>query len=166
MPQLRVDPGRSTLSMDGRSSLHPIRAHADEVVGWIDLDADGRPQAGHLTVEVDRLRTGNPLYDREIRNRLDIGTFPTVEAHLSTIDGGSSEDGWTVTGAVSAHGVQTDLTGTITVEPDGDGVRVRGREQVDFRQFGLKAPRLLALKVDPIVTVVLDVTATAPDQAP
>jgi polyisoprenoid-binding protein YceI len=164
VPHLRFDPDRSTLEIDGRSSVHPIRATADGVVGWIDLDDRGGPLSGHLTVEVERLRTGNPLYDREIRNRLDATTFPTFEAHLTAVREPAGVDGpWPVTGAVSAHGVQVDLDGAITVEPDGDGVRVAGDERVDFRRFGLKAPRLLTLRVDPIVTVSLDATTFTPD---
>ena len=45
-----------------------------------------------------------------------------------------------MTGGVSAHGAQNDLEGTITVRPEGDGLRVTRSEDVDFRQFGLKAP--------------------------
>ena len=166
VPHHRFDPDRSSLSIDGRSSVHPIRATAEGVVGWLEVDDGGTPITGHLTVEVRELHTGNPLYDREIRNRLDAGTFPTFEAHLTTVHGrgdGGDGDGHRVTGAVSAHGVQTDLEGTLEVRADGDGFTVTGSEQVDFRQFGLKAPRILTLKVDPIVTVTLDAVTFAAD---
>jgi polyisoprenoid-binding protein YceI len=167
MPRYPLDPDRSRLVIDGRSSLHGIQTTADGVVGWIEVTDDGRPVTGHLTIEVDGLHTGNPLYDREIRNRLDVKKFPTFEAHLTTVhDGDGPEDPHRVTGAVSAHGVQNNLEGTITVEPEGDGVRVSGSEQIDFRQFGLKAPRLLTLKVDPIVTITLDAVTLAPDRQP
>jgi polyisoprenoid-binding protein YceI len=163
MPRYRFDPDRSRLTIDGRSSVHGITATAEGVVGWIETDDDGRPVTGHLTVEVDGLHTGNPLYDREIRNRLGVKTFPTFEAHLTTVQQADGPEGsHQVTGSVSAHGAQNDLVGTIMVEPDGSGVRVSGSEDIDFRQFGLKAPRLLTLKVDPIVTVTLEaVTGTA-----
>lgn len=162
MPRHDFDPERSRLTIDGRSSVHAITATAEGVVGWIELTEDGLPVTGHLTVEVESLRTGNPLYDREIRNRLDAKTFPTFEAQLTTVRGGGPPDGpRPVTGGVSAHGVQNDLEGEITVQPEGDGISVTGSEEVDFRQFGLKAPRLLTLKVDPIVTVSLDAVTHA-----
>jgi hypothetical protein len=162
--QFRFDPDRSTLSVVGRSSVHPIRATAGGVVGWIDLDDDGRPVAGHLTVEVGELKTGNPLYDREIRNRLEARTFPTFEAHLGSVAEGGAAGSWTVGGSVSAHGVQADLDGTVTVAVEDDVVRVGGAEPVDFREFGLKAPRILTLRVEPIVTVELDAVARVSDQ--
>jgi polyisoprenoid-binding protein YceI len=162
VPHHRFDPERSRLSIDGRSSVHPIRATADGTVGWLEVDGDGTPVTGHLTVEVRELHTGNPLYDREIRNRLDAGTFPTFEAHLTTVHEPAG-DRYRVTGAVSAHGVQADLDGMITVRPDGEGFIVTGSEQVDFRRFDLEAPRILTLKVDPIVTVTLDAATFAAD---
>ena len=153
------DSDRSTLRIDGRSSVHGITATAEGVVGWIETD-DGRPVSGHLTVDVDQLHTGNPLYDREIRNRLEVKTFPTFEAHLAAVhDGPDGEEAHRVTGSVSAHGVQEDLEGTITVTGEHE-LRVSGSEEIDFRRFGLKAPRLLALRVDPIVTVTLDAMAS------
>jgi polyisoprenoid-binding protein YceI len=160
----RLDPERSTLSIDGRSSVHPIRATAEGVAGWIELNANGAPVAGHVTVEVRELHTGNPLYDREIRNRLDAGQFPTFEAELTTVQDEAS-GGHTVSGTVSAHGVDAELSGTIAIRADGDGFLVTGSEPVDFRQFGLKAPRILTLKVDPIVTVALDAVTVATNSA-
>ena len=162
MPRYSFDPDRSRLTIDGRSSVHGITATADGVVGWIETDDAGTPVTGHLTIEIDRLRTGNPLYDREIRNRLDVRKFPTVEAHLTTVHDGAGPI-WAVTGGVSAHGAQHDLDGAITVTTDGDGVRVAGSEDVDFRPFDLKAPRLLTLKVDPVVTVTLEAVTGAAD---
>ena len=162
MSHYTFDPDRSRLTIDSRSNVHGITATAERVVGWIETDDDDTPVTGHLTIEIDRLHTGNPLYDREIRNRLEVKKFPTFEAHLTTVHDGEGPT-WAVTGGVSAHGAQNDLEGAITVAADGDGVRVTGSEDVDFRQFGLKAPRLLTLKVDPIVTVTLDAVTGAAD---
>lgn len=154
MAHYRFDPERTRLVISGRSSVHPIRATAEGLVGWIETGDDGRPTGGHLTVEVAGLRTGNPLYDREIRNRLEVRKFPTVEAHLLRGDEGGPEH--EVTGTVSAHGVQEELEGTIEVRVGDAEVRVSGSEEIDFRRFGLEAPRLLTLKVDPVVTVTLE----------
>jgi polyisoprenoid-binding protein YceI len=165
VPHYRFDPEQSRLTIEGRSSVHGITAIAEGIVGWIETDDHGRPVTGHLTVEIDRLHTGNPLYDREIRNRLEVKKFPTFEAHLTTVpDDGDPDGPLRVGGGVSAHGAQNDLEGTLTVAADGAGVRVSGREDVDVRQFGLKAPRLLTLRVDPVVTVTLDAVTEAPDR--
>ncbi len=77
MARYQFDPARSALSIDGRSSVHPIRASFDGVVGWIELDDSGDATAGRVTVHVDRVSTGNPLYDREIRNRRVVITEQT-----------------------------------------------------------------------------------------
>ena len=97
MSHYTFDPDRSRLTIDGRSSVHGITATAERVVGWIETDDDDTPVTGHLTIEIDRLHTGNPLYDREIRNRLEVKKFPTFEAHLTTVHDGEGPT-WAATG--------------------------------------------------------------------
>ena len=54
--------------------------------------------------------------------------------------------------------------GRLAVKRDGDHLVVEGDLVVDIRDFGLKPPQLLFIKVDPTVTVRLNLV-TAPAAA-
>jgi hypothetical protein len=63
----RIDPSRSRVYIDGRSSLHPIHTETDGLQGWLEMDVrDGRLDVaesprGHVEFPVDKLRSGNVL---------------------------------------------------------------------------------------------------------
>jgi hypothetical protein len=59
----------------------------------------------------------------------------------------------TITGTIDFLGVSTLVEGEISIEP---GPRLVGAGEVDVRWWGLEPPRLLVLRVDPIVTVEID----------
>jgi hypothetical protein len=143
-----LDPERSEVRVEGRSSIHPIRAAAP---ARGELDVSG--PAGWLEVAVGELRTGNPLYDREIRRRLDARRQPTLGGHLEGLTA-LEGDRFTAAGTVTVHGVERQVDGELAIREDPDGtVTITGERRFDIRDFGLEAPRVLALRVEPEVTV-------------
>src|SRR5204862_503210 len=84
--RLRLDPERSAVLIDATSSVHPIRTRTEGLEGSIEFDVhtDGRinvgaGMTGELSLPVERLRSGNPLEDRELRRRIAARRFPTIE---------------------------------------------------------------------------------------
>ena len=77
MVKFFIDPNRSKVWIDARSSLHPIHSETGGLEGWFqaELLGGGRlnptvtPRA-RLELPVERLSSGNPLYDREMRRRV------------------------------------------------------------------------------------------------
>src|SRR5271165_3769448 len=83
------DSTRSNLQVSGRSSLHPIDTETRGITGWFEASPsdDGAldlaaPVAGELELAVDRLTSGNRLYDRELKRRINARRYPTIGARL------------------------------------------------------------------------------------
>jgi polyisoprenoid-binding protein YceI len=170
MTRFRIDPKRSRVEIEGRTNLHPISAAADGLRGTIDatvidgrLAVDQQPSAS-LELEVDRIRSGNALFERELQRRAEARRFPTVTGDLRVIKG-ELDGRYTLEGDLTFHGVTRSVQGDVTVAiPDERSIRVDGAQVFDIRDFGLEAPKLLLLKADPEVTVRLHVEASRDDE--
>ena len=79
-----LDPEASQVWIEGSSSVHPIRAGATGLTGWVELSTSRGKVAtdpglrGEVRIAVDRLQSGNPLVDRETRRRVDARRFPEI----------------------------------------------------------------------------------------
>jgi polyisoprenoid-binding protein YceI len=162
----RIDPARSRVAIDARSSLHPIHSETDGVEGWLELEVDGErldpavaPRA-HLELPVDRLRSGNAMEERELKRRIDARRFPTITGDLVSMEAVGAGGRYLVRGDVTFRGVTRTRQDEMTVVVDGgDTLRMRGASVFDIRDFGMEPPRILFLKVAPDVTVSVDIVA-------
>jgi polyisoprenoid-binding protein YceI len=167
MARYRIVPERSHVSIDARSSLHPIHSETDGLDGWLDLEvrADGRVDlatapAGHLALPVDRLKAGNPLEDRELQRRIEARRHPTIDGDLTVMKETGSDGRYTVGGDLTFRGVTRSYQDQMTVELlDPRTVRLSGQSTFDVRDFGLEPPRILMLRVEPDVVVRVEITA-------
>ncbi len=157
--------------IEGSSSVHPIHSTTTGLEGWIDLrltDA-GRPDlrtalSARIEFPVSRLRSSNPLEDRELRRRIDARNHPTIEGALTTIVKADEPGRFAVTGDVTFRGVTRPHADLMDVELLDDGsLHLGGRSYFDIREFGMEPPRILMLRVDPVVEVIIDVIA-APEE--
>lgn len=153
--------------IDARSSLHPIHAEVHGLEGVIDMTVDqdgtidaGSEAKGRIELATDRLQTGNPLYDRETRRRIDARRYPTITGVLTGLAPGSAAGRYRVEGDVTFHGVTVHHDGEMAITADqADTVLLRGTHVFDVRAFGVEPPRMLMLKVEPEVTVRVDIVA-------
>ena len=166
MARYQVDPVRSRVWIEARSSVHPIHSETDGLDGWLELGVqDGGvdlsvPPRAHLELPVDRLRSGNPLEDRELRRRIDAGRYPTISGDLRAMEPTDRPATYRVTGDVTFRGVSRPATDEVTVSFEGaDEVRLQGTSEFDIRHFGMEPPRILFLKVAPDVRVTIEVVA-------
>jgi hypothetical protein len=157
------DPVRSCVWVRGRSSLAPINTETRGMGGWfaatvrsdgsLDLDA---PVAGHLELASERLTSGNVLYDRELRRRIDSRRFPTIEGEIIRVEE-SEERGvhscYLVTGDVSFHGKTRTFSHEMRIEVLREEVVLTGEDVFDVREFGLHPPSMLMIRVYPEITV-------------
>jgi len=168
------DPEESRLAVHASSSIHGIDTDAAGVEGEVSLTlaADGsidltQPVTAHLSFELAKLSSGNPLYDVETERRIEVKRFPLVEATLTAIEPGEDAgDGfaYAVEGDLTFHGVTQSLAGVVGLRADGDDdgpdvVQLWGEQVLDVRAWGIKPPKLGLLKVHPDIRVRLDVTA-------
>ncbi len=106
-----LDSVRSCVWVSGRSSLHPINTETRGITGWFEAatDPDGsldleQAVSGELELAVERLTSGNQLYDRELRRRIDARRYPTIKGRLATVAVDGSHPNYNVTGDVDFHG--------------------------------------------------------------
>lgn len=167
MTRYVIDPGRSRVWIEARSSLHPIRSTSDGLEGFVELDlaADGsldlgRPPAGRISLPVSRLSTGNRLEDRELSKRIEAARYPTIEGELEQMTAADGDHAYAVRGRVTFLGVTCAHEGEMAVVADPGGqLRLTGSSRFDVRTFGLEPPRVLLMKVDPQVDVRVEIVA-------
>lgn len=154
------DSMRSRLWVSGRSSLHPINTETSGITGWfetatredgsLDLDA---PLSGELELAVERLTSGNQLYDRELRRRIDAGRYPTITGRVTGVAPKGSHPHYLVKGDVSFHGSTRTFEQEMRINVHEERVALHGEYVFDIRQFGMKPPSMLMIRVYPEISV-------------
>jgi hypothetical protein len=159
-----IQPQSSLLRVLAHFSLHDL-AVAGEVTGHLEVDvSSGRldlasPVSGLVMAALEDLRGDEPRFAPELRRRLDTHRFPKATARLESAVAGSDGQ-YDMTGALSLHGVERQVSGTAAVEVSGTGsLRLQGWMSLDVRDFGIVPPKLLVLKMNPTVELALDVLA-------
>jgi polyisoprenoid-binding protein YceI len=163
----KIEPGHSRVSIEARSSLHPIHSETDGLEGWFEADVLGggliNPTVdpkGHLELPVENLSSGNPLYDREMRRRLDVRRHPTIGGDLTAMKPTDDDGRYQVSGEVTFKGATNPYTDEMLVSFPEDGVvHLEGSHEFDIRDFGMQPPKLLTLRVYPDVTVTVAIVA-------
>jgi polyisoprenoid-binding protein YceI len=133
------------------------------VRGTIDAEVvDGRVarlSGGRIEVPVATLKSGNPLEDAELQRRIDARRYPTIAGEVRGADAVDDEGRFRVEGEIIFHGVTQTVTGEIQASVDGKRIVVEGEHIFDVREFGIKPPRILMLRVEPDVQVSIKLIA-------
>jgi polyisoprenoid-binding protein YceI len=161
------DPLRSCVWVSGRSSLHPINTETRGITGW--FEASGRndgsldldlPIAGELQVAVERLTSGNQLYDHELRRRIDARRYPMIEGRVTKISADGPHPRYSVAGDIVFHGKTRSFEHGMDIELGEDEVSLIGDYVFDIREFGMKPPSMLMIRVYPEITVRVEIHGT------
>jgi polyisoprenoid-binding protein YceI len=152
--------------IDARSNVHPIHTEARGLDGWVEFEfGDGaikldQTPRGHLEFPVELLKSGNPLEDRELRRRIDARRHPSILGDLKALKPSGAPSHYEVEGELTFRGVSHTYQGEMTIEVlDDNTVRLAGEATFDIRDFGMEPPRILMLKVQPDVTVRVEIIA-------
>lgn len=161
-----VVPTESKLTFEASTSLHPVRGAASDLHGYVEAawNPDGMlvldpPPAIRLELQVERLRSGNAMQDREMWRLIDSRRFPLVVAELRSLQAAGASGRYRATGDVTLAGRVRRYDGELTATEEGDRISIEGALVVDVRDFGMKPPRFLMLKVEPRVSVNLQLIA-------
>ncbi|HUC05244.1 MAG TPA: YceI family protein [Acidimicrobiales bacterium] len=160
------DRERSYVKIGARSNLHPITTETRGLSGWIevavspegtlDLDVEVR---GRLELSTDRLSSGNRLYDRELHRRIDSRRYPTIEGQIVRV--APSGGAYLVRGDLSFHGHTRTFEHEMQIRVREDlAIEMTGEYVFDIRQFDMKPPSMLMLKVYPEVSVRVELHGT------
>lgn len=171
MAKFQIVPNRSELSLEGRSSLHPIHTSTTKLQGHLEaelldnnrLNFSVTPM-GRLEVPIESLKAGNDLYDLEMQRRLDMRRYPTIVAELLQINDLKQGGRYHAIGDLSFHGVTRRFEGELTInQPNEYTLEVSGEQVFDVRDFNVTPPKVFLLKVYPEVRVMLKVVANRTD---
>jgi polyisoprenoid-binding protein YceI len=155
------EPERSCVWVNARSSLHPINSETRGLRGWVEASVQpdgsldlGTPVTGYLEVSADRLSSGNQLYDLELKRRIDARTYPTISGVVTSVSATETTGEYLVTGDLTFHGKTRTFSHEMTIAvADGASIVLKGENVFDIRQFNMKPPSMLMLKVYPEVAV-------------
>jgi hypothetical protein len=155
------DAARSCVWVNARSNLHPINTETRGLEGWVEAahHADGSldltvPMTGTLELPVDRLSSGNQLYDRELKRRIDARRYPLIEGEITGVTGTADPTIYLVAGDLSFHGRTRRFEHEMTItRTDETAIALRGEYVFDIREFNMKPPSMLMVKVYPEVAV-------------
>jgi len=161
-----VDSVNSSLAIEARSTLHAVRAAASALTGYVvaGWNSDGSLAAApapivHVEFPIDQVRSGNAMQDREMRRLVDAGRFPKASGDLRSVDPIAPPGRYRASGEITLVGRSRTYAGEFTMKNDEGIVTVEGELSIDIRDFGLKPPSLLILKVDPVLRVILRLVA-------
>ena len=153
-----IDPKRSRVSIDARSSLHPIHIETDGLDGvsssrWTTraIDVDRAPRGKLSSSRSTRWRRANRLEDRELHRRIDSRRYPTIDGDLEWIKPTDTR-GATSSGRPDLPRRHQAIRGRHHDRARRrHTMRLSGQSAFDIRDFGMEPPRILMLKVEPEV---------------
>jgi len=152
-----IDAATGSVTFVAASSIHPIRTRGN-ASGWFEgvFDASGfienSTMRGYLEVPLSGLSSGNPLIDNEMRRRVDTANHPLIVCAIETTED-IDENTATITGTIGFLDVEVLVEGELELLA---GPRIVGVGEFDVRWWGLEPPKLFMMRVDPIVTVEID----------
>jgi len=164
------DSVRSGVWVSGRSSLHPINTETRGITGWFEagLRDDGsldlnHPVNGELELAVNRLTSGNALYDRELRRRIDARRYPTIGGRVTNITLAGAHPRYSVRGDILFHGKTRSFEHEMDIEAGDGEVSLSGSYVFDIREFGMEPPSMLMIRVYPEISVQVALYGTLED---
>jgi hypothetical protein len=165
----RIAADASSVTIDARSNVHPIHQRAGGIDGFVDVAMldDGSVDLAHgataeISLPTDRLVGSNPLETRELRRRIDARSHPTITGRLDGLWAAGEPGAYVANGVVTFRGESRPAEDELRIELDDDGaLHVEGDHEFDIRDFGMDPPRVLVMRVEPIVRVRIDVVARA-----
>ena len=163
----RVVPDRAAIVFVARSNAGPITFGATGIEGSIEAEvADGTVSTTRLSpmarlqVPVDRLTSGNQVYDAELLRRVDARRYPKALVELRRVSPVGSTGRYHVEGELTFHGVTQSMTGTVAVSfPSPERMVIEGEQVLDMRQFEITPPTVAMLRIYPDVRVQLHLEA-------
>ncbi len=151
--------------IEARSNVGPIVFGATGLDGYVEarfadaVVATEPPPSAHVEIELDSLRSGNPLYDAELLRRIDARMHPVTVLELTEATRIGKSDRYQLAGELTFHGITRTITGTVSASVSDGTLQVMGEHVFDIRDFDIAAPSVLMLRIYPDVRVQLQLEA-------
>jgi len=166
LARYEIVPERSTVWIDATSSLHPIHSEVRGVTGFVDVEVGtsgsldlGAVPSGRIELLVEKMSSGNPLYDREMKRRVEARRYPSIVGELTAIEPADDGGAYQVSGMVMFKGATKAYADRMHIAAKEDLLVLEGEHVFDVRDFGMEPPKIMMLKVHPEVSVRVEITA-------
>ena len=161
----QVEPS-SRLVVTARSSVHDTETVWSRISGHLEVDPDALDAGASAEIEVamGEFDAGDWLKNRKIKKDLDVARHPTARFRLgglADIDDSGAETAARATGTISWRGHEAEIEATGTARVGSDAISATARFELDVRKLGVTPPRILMLKVEDVVSVVVELRARA-----
>ena len=153
---VQISTGQAFLTKNGhaefksRVPLHSFTGVSDLLVGAINL-ADSTVD---FYLDLTTLKTGIGKRDKDMRITLETDELPFAEFYgkMVTLFDPESEQSQEVRvdGIFTIHGISKDISVTATLTMHGDGLHASASWKLNLRDYNIKPPRLLFIKVDEV----------------
>jgi hypothetical protein len=148
-----------------RSTLHEARLRFSAVSGQLELETDGDGAQitalhGEIAVDMRTLASGDRVLDWKIRGDLQPERWPAarfVVRHATGELGGAL----VILGRLAWHDHELDLQISGRTSRQGDRLDASCAFALDMNALGIKPPRLLLLKAEPMVALEVTLVARA-----
>lgn len=149
---LKVDPARSFVDVDVKSTTDSFTAHLDAYALHAQVDEKGRIRKASLTFRFADLKTGKPDRDAKMLMWLG-GDDPTGKFDLGILALTPSGQGQ-VTGNLSFHDTTALVEFPVNITSTDNTYVITGEATIDYTRWNLKVIRIMMLlKVDRMVRI-------------
>jgi polyisoprenoid-binding protein YceI len=166
VPTYVIEPGRSTVVVRAKSSIHDTDSVWPKLAGTVDADAGTLAASGataRLTVDMTDFDAGDFLKNRKLRKDLDVKSHPQATFELArlvdVVELGDAKFEAVAEGTLRWRGrdvaVRARGSGTVT----DAAIDANATFELDVRELGVKPPRFLMFKVEDIVDVAVTLRA-------
>ncbi len=159
---LTLDTASSKLGFTVGSTLEEVTGTARAFTGTLDPEA----RSGRLEVTAAALRTGlGPRDARLLAYALEVTRFPTITYTVADARGLAAKGGGEaiLRGSLTIRDVTLPLDVPVHYGWEGTSLRLSGRVELSWADFGVPDPSVLVATVTPQVSVTFDVVTRAPE---
>lgn len=167
MPRVRfaIEPS-SRVVVTARSSVHDTETVWSSMSGHIEVDPEDLEAGADAEISVDMAKfdAGDWLKNRKLKKDLDVARHPTALFRLTGLSGIEDQGDKTAasaTGKLSWRGHEVEIEASGSAKIDSSSIEATARFEFDVREVGVKPPKILMLKVEEIVSVVVELRARA-----
>jgi polyisoprenoid-binding protein YceI len=159
---LTLDPAQSRVHWTVDSSLHAVHGTFALKSGTVHFDPETGKAGGEIVVLAPSGESGNGSRDKRMHKEiLETARYPEVVFRPTQVEGKVGKSGASdvkLGGVFSIHGADHDLIAVVHAELTGDHWRGTSKFDVPYVKWGIKDPSNFLLKVNPVVSVLVEMS--------
>lgn len=162
-----LDPAKSQVEFVLESTFHTVHGSFQLKSGTIHYDTAGEAARGAIVVDASSGNSGNHARDNKMHKEvLESARYPEIVFIPKKVSGAAvqGESRVEVSGILRMHGEEHELTLSIPLAINGNSVSASTSFVVPYREWGMKNPSTLFLRVSDKVSISIRAVGTVARQ--